>query len=56
MDLKSLMIDSKAVWMDFPGLEGFEVQVKIFQEKDRTKSLRKTGQITKKSYERQRIR
>ena len=27
MDLKQLMVDTKAVWVDFPGLEGFKVEV-----------------------------
>jgi len=27
MDLKSLMVDSKEVWIDFPGLKGFKVKV-----------------------------
>ena len=27
MDLKQLMVDTKAVWIDFPGLKGFEVEV-----------------------------
>ena len=40
MDLKSLMIDSKAVWMDFPGLQGFEVQVANLSKKELT-GLRK---------------
>lgn len=27
MDLKSLMVDTKDAWVEFPGCEGFEVQV-----------------------------
>jgi len=36
MDLKKLMIDSKAVWIDFPGLEGFSVQVASIARKKLT--------------------
>lgn len=27
MDLKNLLVDSKEVWMDFPGMPGFEVKI-----------------------------
>ena len=27
MELKKLMIDTKAVWVDFPGLSGFSIEV-----------------------------
>jgi len=40
MDLKKLMVDSKAVWIDFPGLEGFSVEVANLSRKELT-SLRK---------------
>ena len=34
MDLKKLMVDTKAVWIDFPGLEGFEVEVANLSRKE----------------------
>lgn len=40
MDLKSLMVDTKAVWVDFPGLPGFEVEVANLSRKE-LNSLRK---------------
>jgi U3 small nucleolar ribonucleoprotein component len=40
MDLKSLMVDSKSAWVDFPGLPGFEVEVVNLSRKELTK-LRK---------------
>ena len=40
MELKKLMVDSKSVWMDFPGLEGFSVEVANLSRKELT-SLRK---------------
>lgn len=45
MELKKLMIDSKAVWVDFPGLPGFKVEVANLSKKELT-GLRKrcTGQ------------
>jgi len=45
MELKKLMIDTKSVWIDFPGLPGFEIQVANLSRKELT-SLRKkcTGQ------------
>ena len=27
MELKQLIVDSKAAWVDFPGLDGFEIEV-----------------------------
>ena len=27
MDLKSLLVDSKTTWAEFPGLDGFEVEL-----------------------------
>ena len=27
MELKSLLVDSKTAWVDFPGLDGFEVEL-----------------------------
>jgi hypothetical protein len=45
MDLKKLMVNTKAVWVDFPGLEGLEVEVANLSRKELT-GLRKkcTGQ------------
>ena len=45
MDLKKLMIDTKSVWVDFPGLSGFSVEVANLSRKE-LNSLRKrcTGQ------------
>ena len=46
MDLKKLMIDTKAVWIDFPGLKGFEVEVANLSRKELT-GLRKKCTTTK---------
>ena len=45
MDLKKLMVDTKAVWVDFPGLPGFSVEVANLSRKE-LNGLRKrcTGQ------------
>lgn len=40
MDLKKLVVDSKSVWMDFPGLDGFSVEVANLSRKELT-GLRK---------------
>jgi hypothetical protein len=40
MDLKKLVVDSKSTWVDFPGLEGFSVEVANLSRKELT-SLRK---------------
>lgn len=40
MELKNLMVDSKAVWIDFAGLEGFSVEVANLSKKE-LNSLRK---------------
>jgi hypothetical protein len=34
MELKSLMVDTKAAWMEFPGLPGFEVEVVNLSRKE----------------------
>jgi hypothetical protein len=34
MDLKQLLLDSKAAWIDFPGLEGFSVEVVNLSRKE----------------------
>ncbi len=55
MELKKLMVDSKAAWIDFPGLEGFSVEVVNLSRKELTgirkkcttnKFDRKTRQLT----------
>ena len=45
MELKKLMVDTKAVWVDFPGLSGFSVEVANLSRKE-LNGLRKrcTGQ------------
>jgi len=45
MDLKKLIVDTKSVWVDFPGLSGFSVEVANLSRKELT-NLRKrcTGQ------------
>ena len=40
MDLKSLLVDSKTAWVDFPGMEGFEVELANLSRKELV-SLRK---------------
>ena len=40
MELKNLMVDSKAAWIDFPGLDGFSVEVVNLSRKELA-SLRK---------------
>ena len=40
MELKKLMVDSKAAWIDFPGLDGFSVEVTNLSRKELT-NLRK---------------
>jgi hypothetical protein len=34
VDLKSLMIDSKSAWVDFPGLSGFSVEISNLSRKE----------------------
>ena len=46
MDLKKLMVDTKAVWVDFPGLKGFEVEVANLSRKE-LNGLRKKCTTTK---------
>jgi hypothetical protein len=46
MDLKKLMVDTKAVWVDFPGLKGFEIEVANLSRKELT-GLRKKCTTTK---------
>ena len=40
MELKNLMVDSKSAWVDFPGLDGFSVEVVNLSRKELT-NLRK---------------
>ncbi len=44
--LSELMVGTKQVWVDFPGLKGFEIEVAILSRKELTK-LRKAATITK---------
>ena len=46
MDLKTLMVDTKAVWIDFPGLKGFKVEIANLARKELT-GLRKKCTTTK---------
>jgi len=46
MQLKKLMVDSKAVWVDFPGLSGFSVEVANLSRKELT-GLRKRCTVQK---------
>ena len=46
MDLKKLMVDTKAVWVDFPGLLGFEVEVANLSRKE-LNGIRKKCTTTK---------
>ena len=46
MDLKKLMVDTKAAWIDFPGLSGFSVEVANLSRKELT-GLRKRCTSTK---------
>ena len=34
MELKSLLVDSKTAWVDFPGLEGFELELANLSRKE----------------------
>ena len=46
MELKSLLVDSKTTWVDFPGLNGFEVELANLSRKELT-NLRKKCTINK---------
>ena len=46
MELKKLVVDSKAMWIDFAGLEGFSVEVANLSRKELT-GLRKKCTTTK---------
>ena len=41
MDLKSLLVDSKTTWAEFPGLSGFEVELANLSRKELTKIRKK---------------
>ena len=34
MELKSLLVDSKTAWVEFPGMEGFEVELANLSRKE----------------------
>mgnify|MGYP003148521599 FL=1 len=34
MELKNLLVDSKTTWVEFPGLEGFEVELALLSRKE----------------------
>ena len=46
MELKSLLVDSKTAWVDFPGMEGFSVELANLSRKELT-SLRKRSTTNK---------
>ena len=46
MELKSLLVDSKTTWVEFPGLNGFEVELANLSRKELT-NLRKKCTINK---------
>ena len=46
MDLKSLMVDKKSAWVEYPGLDGFEVEVVNLSRKELL-ALRKKCTTTK---------
>lgn len=46
MELKKLMVDTKSVWMDFPGLPGFQVEVANLSRKE-LNGLRKRCTVQK---------
>ena len=46
MELKSLLVDTKTVWVEFPGLDGFEVELANLSRKELV-ALRKRCTINK---------
>lgn len=46
MDLKKLVVDTKSVWVDFPGLSGFSVEVANLSRKE-LNNLRKRCTVQK---------
>ena len=51
MDLKTLVVDSKAVWVEFAGLDGFSVEVANLSRKELTRVRKKctTSKFNRKS-------
>ena len=45
MELKSLLVDTKTTWVEFPGLEGFEVELANLSRKELV-NLRKDVLLT----------
>ena len=46
MELKSLLVDSKTAWVDFPGLDGFSIELANLSRKEIV-SLRKKCTVSK---------
>lgn len=46
MDIKNLLVDTRTVWVDYPGLEGFSVNVAHLSRKELT-ALRKRSTVQK---------
>lgn len=46
MNLKNLMVDTKSAWIEYPGLEGFEVEL-VNLGREKLMALRKSCMITK---------
>jgi hypothetical protein len=46
MNLKNLLVETKTAWVEYPGLEGFEVEL-VAQSRDKLVSLRKQCTSTK---------
>jgi len=51
MDLKKLVVDSKAVWVDFSGLDGFSVEVANLSRKElnRVRKICTTSKFNRKT-------
>lgn len=51
MDLKKLVVDSKAVWVDFAGLDGFSVEVANLSRKElnRVRKICTTSKFNRKT-------
>ena len=46
MDLKNLLVDSKTAWVDFPGLDGFSIELANLSRKELV-NLRKRCTVNK---------
>ena len=46
MELKSLLVDSKTAWVDFPGMEGFSVELANLSRKELVLLEREAQQIS----------